>query len=479
MGVKTINLAPMIRKELSKEDIINDKVIPETVDSQNEIIEPTIDNASLKALRNSSIYHRKCLKAVAEDVTKNGWEPQEITDNPTEANRERLTLLFDDYNNNEALFNVMLDFRTYTHAAYEILRDPLGEIKGFKHIRANTVRMCKGGEKAIQQVGSTKVYFKVYGKRIDEDLHYKTGQWGQTDSIMEENKATEIVWINSTGPDSDYYHEPEYLPAVTTIISDDYLRQYNQNNFRTNGVANYLITITGDFEETVDEETGLTFEESMEEAFQEAGNAPGTAVVFTIKSSGQEAGMDISVTKISDELKEASFEQFRQSNRDEILAAHEVPPGRLGISKDGALGGAVDMERNKQYNNRVVKPLQAMFDNILNKMILEDMEIPDYQHKYKALDIRDVASEFDIGLKAVDKGAMKPIELRKIITDLFKLENNPAGMDIIVDFPELDEFYMVNNASPLGSNTEPTPQMEAIQKNLDEKWVQLISSDMA
>ena len=65
MGVKTINLAPLIRKELSKEEILNDRVIPETVDSQNEIIETPIDVSGLKALRNSSIYHRKCLKAVA------------------------------------------------------------------------------------------------------------------------------------------------------------------------------------------------------------------------------------------------------------------------------------------------------------------------------------------------------------------------------------------------------------------------------
>jgi len=482
MAVKTINLAPMIKKAVQEPgDLLRSTVLQETVDTNTNIIQSPIDNSGLKELRNSSIYHMKSLKAVAMDVTMSGWTPRSTSDNPPEASKERLEMVFNDYDNNQALYNVLLDFRTYTHAAFEIIRNQNNEIRGFKHIRANTIRMCTGGEHAVQQVGSKTQYFKIYGCRPDEDLHGTTGAWGQKGAIMPENIATEIVWLNNTSPNSDYYHEPEYLPAVTTIISDDYLRQYNQNNFRTNGVANYLITITGDFTEEVDEETGLTFEESMEAAFQEAGNAPGTAVVFTIRSAGQEAGMQINVTKISEELKEASFEKFRQSNMEEILAAHEVPPGRLGISKDGALGGAVDIERNRQYNNRVIKPLQAMMDNVLNKIIGNEeplgMGITDYQHEYKSLDIRDLNSEFAIGLQAVQNGAMKPIELREVISDLFKLDNNPDGVDITVIYPELDQFYTIQGNN-ISSNM-PEAELEGIQKSLDEKWVQLISSDIA
>lgn len=471
----------MIQKAVQeKGDILRDKIIHETVDSNQNIIEPPINNAGLKELRNSSIYHRKSLKAVAIDVTLTGWKPNPTTDKPNETGIETLKTIFDDYDNQQALFNTMQDYRTYTHAAFEIIRNQHDEIRGFRHIRSNTIRICKGGEHAVQQVGSATQYFKLYGARPDEDLHGRIGVWGQKGAIEEENIATEIVWLNSSSPDSDYYHEPEYIPAVTTIISDDYLRQYNQNNFRTNGVANYLITITGDFTEEKDAETGLTFEESLEDAFQEAGTAPGTAVVFTIKSSGQEAGMKIDVTKISEELKEASFEKFRESNMEEILAAHEVPPGRLGITKDGALGGAVDKERNRQYNSRVIRPLQLMLDNVLNKIITNEqplgLGINDVKHEYKGIDIRDMNTEFEMGLKAVQSGAMKPIELRQTITELFKLDNNPEGVDITVIFPELDEFYMINNTTMMGGNTEP--DLTGIQKSLDEKWVQLQSGLM-
>ena len=481
MGVKTVNLAPMIRKSIEEPgDLLQTKVLAESVDEMNNIISPPIDNTGLKELRNSSIYHRKCLKAVAMDVAMNGYQITSTTETPGEQNKETLKQLFDDYDNSQALLYVMEDFRTYTHAAFEIIRNQRDEIRGFKHIRANTIRMCKGGEHAVQRIGSTTQYFKIYGVRPDEDLHGKIGAWAKKGAISEDNIATEIVWINNTSPDSDYYHEPEYLPAVTTIISDDYLRQYNQNNFRTNGVANYLIMIHGDFETEPDETTGLTFEEDMEAAFREAGNAPGTAVVFTIPTSGSEAGMKVEVTKISDELKEASFEKFRESNMKEILAAHEVPMGRLGISMDGALAGAVDMERNKLYHNRVVKPIQLMLDSVLNKIIRNEqplgMGITDYVHEFKGLDVRNVASEFDIGLKAVDAGAMKPVELREIITELFKLDNSPGGVDITVVYPELDQFYI--NRPPT-TPTLPEDDIRAIQKSLDDKWVQLIGSDIA
>jgi hypothetical protein len=51
-------------------------------------------------------------------------------------------------------------------------------------------------------------------------------------------------------------------------------------------------------------------------------------------------------------------------------------------------------------------------------------------------------------------------------------------MDILITYPELDEFYMANNTTMVGSNTEPVNEVAAIQKNLDEKWVQLIQSDV-
>lgn len=461
MRIKTINLAPAIMKSIDKDDIIIDKVIDSDFDTLNNIIDPPVRLDGLKVLRNCSIYHRKCLKAVAFDVTRSGWTPTSLVDEAVDTNKKLLEDLFNDYDNEKALFNTMQDFRTYTHAACEVVVNVNGDVKGFRHIRSTTIRMCKGGEMAVQKVGSTEKYFKILGKRPDEDLHDTLGKWSSEVEVREEHKATSILWLNDEGPDSDYYHEPEYTPAATTIISDDYLRQYNQNTFTTNGVPNYLIMLTGDFEEKEDEETGKTFDEDIEEAFKGFSNQPGTALVFPVKTSGKDSGMQVTVTRISEELKEASFEQFRQSNMEEILAAHEVPPGRLGISKDGALGGAVDVERNKNYNNRVVQPLQGMLDNMLNKLVIKGlMKIEDWKHEYKGLDLRDVVAELKIALELVQNAAMTPAQLLQAFGDVFKLDTDIETL--ILEHPELDEYYM--NGQPLSGLNVPGEAQSILDK---------------
>ena len=367
----------------------------------------------------------------------------------------------------------MLDYRTYTHAAFEIIKDTTGQLQGFKHIRALSIAICKGGDSAMQRVGAQTRYFKIFGRRKKEhenlELHDTTGKW--SDNVPFESKATEIVWLNAHGPDSDYYHEPCYLPVINTILSDEYLREYNKRGLQASGVPNYLITVTGNFEPGErDPHTSMTaFEEDLEKSFKELPNKPGTALVLTLGSMEPTGNINTNVHKLSSELREASFEKYRESNMKEILAAHKVPPGRLGISMDGALGGAVDIERNKNYNNHIVKPLQLMLDNILNQIIKEIMLVNDWNHQYKSLDIRDIGSEFDMALKAVQNGAMKPIELREVLSELFNLTTTEDGMPLINLYPSLNTFNTKNISTNVFNG-----ELDGIMKNLDRKWTELI-----
>lgn len=482
MKVRTIDFTSGILKSLDKSDIIESKVLDSEIDTQADIIEPPagMKMEGLKRLRNYSIWHRKCLKAVAMDVTMRGWKPISLTDKADEDNKTALEDLFNDYNNSRALFKVMQDFRTYPHAAFEINTNSEGMLKGFSHIRATTIRMCKGGETAVQRIGSSTRYFKVYGNiksdHIDMDLNEDNGKWGIAGLNFDKSKtANSIVWLTDGGEDSDYYHEPEYIPSVQVILSDDYLRGYNVNGLKTNGVPNYLIMFAGDFEEkdeTDEDEDGIpdtkTFDEDLEDSFKNTPARPGTAIVFPVKTTGKDAGMIIEVHKLSEPLKEGSYTTLNETNMIEILAAHEVPAARLGITKDGPLGGSVDYERNKQYNDNVIKPLQNFLDNILNQLIYDLLDVTDWKHEFKGLDLRNIKEEFDIACTATDKGAMKPIELREVITDLFKLDNYPEGTAIITYYPELDEFYM--NGYQIGSNQanqDDPEEMEAIIKSLE------------
>lgn len=327
MKVIKADIAPLIFRSVLRDDIIPGRVLSSDVDSYSNVIEPIFDNNALKELRYCSIFHTKCLKAKATDVTRNGWIAVAKTDNAKKANKTLLEDLFNDYNTVEALYRVMLDYYTYTHAAMEILVNKKGEFKGFKHIRALTIKIMKDGDCAVQRIGSQTVYYKICGTSREEDLNYKTGTWGKSHPT---DCATEIIWLNSHSSDSDYYHEPDYLPTITTILSEEYLREYNNNGFITNGVPNYLITIIGDFDEEQDPDSGKTFYDDLEDGFKSLQNTPGTAIVIPIKTTDPSANIKLNMEKISDELKEASFQNLRESNMNEILATHEIPPQRIG-----------------------------------------------------------------------------------------------------------------------------------------------------
>lgn len=90
-----------------------------------------------------------------------------------------------------------------------------------------------------------------------------------------------------------------------------------------------------------------------------------------------------------------------------------------------------------------------MLETIINKHIITElMNIPDYMIQARRLDVRDLKTEFNIAVEAVQNAALKPLELRQIITDLFKLDNKPEGLDITIHHSELDQFYY-NHAKPL------------------------------
>lgn len=478
--VKSLPLAAGTVIKKTREDFISN-AIPADFTQSTDTLEPPYSIEGLKNLRYSSLYHRKCLKAVSVDVTMSGWT-LDSTNEDDEATEDRqkktLEALFNDYSFETEWQKAIEDYQTYKYGVIEVLRTTTGEVRGFKHIRATTCRICKDGERVKQMVGSASMYFKVAGKRMGESLHSRTGVWyrdikpgeATPESMVLEgaDKATEVIWIGDTSPDSDYYGEPEYLSALLTILSDEYLREYNNNSFITNGIPNYFITVTGNFEEGEDEETGLTFSEALEEQILDLQNKPGTAVVFTIPTTDPENRIDIQVTKISDESKEASFEKFRESNRDEILAAHEVPPSRLGIVQNGPLAGSVDVERNRMYQEKTIRPLQRKIEQLINTLVVEGMMgIQSYRLRYRGLDTRNIDSELDVALKLLQNGAMKPAELREQFGDIFNLVMDVEGVELIDYNPELDEFYL--NGQPL-TMIEQAPvdaELEAVAKSIE------------
>ena len=79
--------------------------------------------------------------------------------------------------------------------------------------------------------------------------------------------------------------------------------------------------------------------------------------------------VNIEFKRFECEVKEASFRLHRQDNRDEILAAHGVPPYRVGVAETGSLGGNTARESTEIYKRSVIEPRQEMLESMINKHI--------------------------------------------------------------------------------------------------------------
>ena len=132
-------------------------------------------------------------------------------------------------------------------------------------------------------------------------------------------------------PNSRFYGEPDYLAAMLSILTNQKADSFNNAFFENSARADTAII----FENSEPDEMQLNaFKEFFGSNFKGAGNAHKTLV---LTANGDNAKVRIEdLSKVSD----ISFEKLKNLNRDEIIAAHGVPPRMVGVMTAGQLGGS-------------------------------------------------------------------------------------------------------------------------------------------
>jgi hypothetical protein len=86
---------------------------------------------------------------------------------------------------------------------------------------------------------------------------------------------------------------------------------------------------------------------------------------------------EIKFEKLMVDLKDLPFEKLSQATREEILAAHGVPPRLVGIVTAGQLGGGSEMEGQMlSFIEMKVRPRMVYLENRV-KLLLRDAGLPE------------------------------------------------------------------------------------------------------
>jgi capsid portal protein len=105
---------------------------------------------------------------------------------------------------------------------------------------------------------------------------------------------------------------------------------------------------------------------------------------------------------------EASFNEYRIRNRDDILVAHQVPLSKIGGGDSSAIAAAIAQDRT--FKEQVARPAQRNLEKSINKIIKEKTDLLEF--KLNELTLTDEITQSQILERYVKNKVMTPNEAR-------------------------------------------------------------------
>lgn len=449
----------VIKSVLNEYDIKSQELSKDDLKYGSEVIDPPFDPFQLDKLREVSGLHDICITTKCEDAIFSGKKI--ISKEGVEVPKE-LDEFLNDFNFDEESEAFLEDLETFGYAGLEILREGK-DFKSINHISSLYLRMCKDKKRVVNKIGSTTTYFKLYDPNNKDFLNKETGKFNE--NITNDTIANELIWFNTKSSESKVYGKPKYLSELDAILTDNAIVEYQFSHFKTHGVPNYIITISGNIDESEDY-TMDDFEEDLEKEFKDVTNEPGTALVVTIPS--EDNNLNINVHKIGEEKKEGSFLDLSESIGDRIRRIHRVPRERLGDSEGSGIGSNRTEMLLKNYSKSTVGTLQKRIANLINKTIIKyEYTTENHKMEYLPVNFEEEDNLIDRGIKLLQNGAMTLGEFINRFGESFELH-----------MEETDEYYnlrFMNNQSldtiVYGNDAMNTDErLETIISSLEEDY---------
>lgn len=429
------NLVQTLLTKASKQDIVEY--------SQNfgvDVIDPPLPIFDLVHLLINSTWHARCVEVKAVVAARQGWQVTRIDgesdDRCTEiaAQLDEMAGYGEDCHGLEDLLsNLATELSSLGNAYVEIGRDPSGRPVEFYHAPATTVRVKKQTDTSPQagyyQISSMsrvspgetmsttsiprttiesftlpnlghmrKRFFKRFG---DENEYALSGEPGNVPST---ERANEIIHLKAFHPLSPVYGIPSFVSSYSAMLGDEAASRWNLAFFENNRVPRWLIKIIGGGMSPKTQEAFKTY------FLQVLRGRPHVPVVIAIDSDQAK----IETEKLEADSSEGDFLNYRDKMRDEILAAHGVPPRMAGVITPGQLGGEGDAEvQRKDFNSFTIKPLQRQLVSWLNDLILPAMDLGEYQIELTEFQAEDPEQEQKKAASATEMAAMGVLSINE------------------------------------------------------------------
>jgi PBSX family phage portal protein len=337
---------------------------------------------------------------------------------------------FESLNSDESMtstfMKVWTDYESTGNGYLEIGRTVNGEIGYVGHIPATTMRVRRLRDGYIQIIGNKVVYFRNFGAK-------------NINPITSDPRPNEIIHIKQYSPLNSFYGVPDILAAIGALQGDLLASQYNIDYFTNKGVPRYIVTLKG---AKLSEEA----EDKMFRFLQTSLKGQNHRTLYIpLPADSDTNKVEFKMEAVESGTQEASFNEYRIRNRDDILVAHQVPLSKIGGGDSAGIAAALAQDRT--FKEQVARPAQRNFEKVINKIIKEKTDIVEL--KFKELTLTDEIAQSQIIERYVRNQVMTRNEARETLG--------------LPQMEEADEFLELNarQAADATANTGQTRERDA------------------
>lgn len=181
-------------------------------------------------------------------------------------------------------------------------------------------------------------------------------------------------------PSGKYYGEPDYLTALEQILTTKSADKYNTSFFENGARPGFGVIFENS---SPNKEQIATFKQFFANNYKGFTNAHKTLLLHTGKTTEGQAPAKVRLEKL-DGIEDMSFEKLKDVNRNDIIAAHGVPPRLVGVVTAGQLGGGTELiDQLHSFNELVIKPkkktIEEFFENIGIKLKIKELDVTNFK----------------------------------------------------------------------------------------------------
>jgi PBSX family phage portal protein len=209
-------------------------------------------------------------------------------------------------------------------AFLEARRNLLGAIMGYHHALAKYTR--RGIEEGR--------FFFVPGHRQETEF-----------------RPDSVVMLRAPDVNQEIYGVPEYLPALQSALLNEAATLFRRRYYLNGSHAGYILHATGELDERdVD---------ALKEALRKS-RGPGNFRNLFVHAPNAKEG-SLKILPIAEVGAKDEFLGIKTATRDDVLAAHRVPPQLIGIVPAQGSTPGNPLQSTDMFFELEIAPLQARF----------------------------------------------------------------------------------------------------------------------